>query len=153
MRSGKHRWRSASWRDWRHQKWTCTCREGARSERQRQRSDDRGDSSRVQEQKASASTRTTGAVATTIRESEASGMACSRSSMAERKAASADMTWYGSTRCEGGVPWTGGMVDRWEMGHRRTDGGGRRKTEKAGAFGDRASRDKMGQKSIELRRQ
>jgi hypothetical protein len=64
--------------------------------------------------------------------------------MAERKVASADTTWYGSTRCGGGVPYTGGMVDQWEVGQRQIDGGGQRKAEKATASGDRASRDKMG---------
>jgi hypothetical protein len=92
------------------------CGEEVRPERQRRRSDDGGDSSWAWEQNASASTRMTGVVATMVGELEVSGMACSRSSMAERKAASADTTWYGSTRCGGGVPYTGGMVDQWEVG-------------------------------------
>jgi hypothetical protein len=79
-----------------------------------------------------------------VGELEVSRMACSRSSMAEQKVASADMMWYGRTRCRGGVPYTGGMVDRWEVGHWQTDGGRQRKAEKVAASGDRASRDKMG---------
>jgi hypothetical protein len=47
--------------------------------------DDNGDSSWAREQKASASARTVGEAAMTTEESEASGMAYSRSSMAEQR--------------------------------------------------------------------